>query len=173
MSELYSHKLYVQFKYHLGRKYYAPQVHPEWGLNSWPPDHDRAFHVTEKPALTTQPSVTLNYILIQVQLRTQVASTPSSTREGFELMTSRSFHVTETPALSTRPSVTSNYTLVSNKPCFKLFPRELILLNHLVLPLSLFKLYPSLWSSKCGGLGEVNIKNYLVFFRGFSHPDSE
>ena len=28
------------------------------GSNSWPPDHDSAFHVTETPALTTRPSVT-------------------------------------------------------------------------------------------------------------------
>ena len=49
---------YVWFKYDLGQKYYAPQVQPELGLNSRPPDHDSTFHVTETPALTTWPSVT-------------------------------------------------------------------------------------------------------------------
>ena len=45
-------------KYDLGQKYQAPQVRPDWGSNSWPPDHDSTFHVTEMPALTTKPSVT-------------------------------------------------------------------------------------------------------------------
>ena len=49
---------YFWFKYDLGQKYQAPQVRPDWGSNSWPPDHDRTFHVTETPALTTRPSVT-------------------------------------------------------------------------------------------------------------------
>ena len=48
---------YFWFKYDLGQKYYSPQVWPDWGSNSWPPDHDRTFHVTEIPALTTRPSV--------------------------------------------------------------------------------------------------------------------
>ena len=43
---------------HLGQKYYAPQVQPKRALNSWPPDHESTFHVTEMPALTTWPSVT-------------------------------------------------------------------------------------------------------------------
>ena len=55
------------FKYDLGQKYYAPQIQPNRGfelmtLNSWPRDHDRAFHVIETPALTTRPSVTSNEI---------------------------------------------------------------------------------------------------------------
>ena len=45
------------FKHDLGQTYYAPQVRPDWGSNSWPLDHDSAFHVTETPALTTRPSV--------------------------------------------------------------------------------------------------------------------
>ena len=49
---------YFWFKYDLGQKYYAPQVRPDRGSNSWPPDHDSTFHVTEMPALTTRPSVT-------------------------------------------------------------------------------------------------------------------
>ena len=53
------HVLFIfWFKYDLGQKYYAPQVRPDRGLNSWPPDHDSTFHVTETPALTTWPSVT-------------------------------------------------------------------------------------------------------------------
>ena len=50
--------VYVWFKYDLGQKYHAPQVQPSRGLNSWPPDHDSIFHVTETPAITTRPSVT-------------------------------------------------------------------------------------------------------------------
>ena len=46
------------FMYDLGQKYQAPQARPDWGLNSWPPDHDSTFHVTETPALATWPSVT-------------------------------------------------------------------------------------------------------------------
>ena len=42
----------------LQTKYYAPQVWPDWGLNSWPPDHDSTLRVTATPALTTRPSVT-------------------------------------------------------------------------------------------------------------------
>ena len=30
---------YVWFKYDLGQKYYAPQVQPDQGSNSRPPDH--------------------------------------------------------------------------------------------------------------------------------------
>ena len=41
--------LYIWFKYNLGQQYYAPQVQLERGLNSWPPDHDGTFHVTETP----------------------------------------------------------------------------------------------------------------------------
>ena len=52
--------LYLNFwlKYHLGQKYYAPQVRPNCCLNWCPHHHDSAFHVTETPSLTTQPSVT-------------------------------------------------------------------------------------------------------------------
>ena len=46
---------YLWFKYDLGQKYQAPQVQPDWGLNSWPPDHGSKFHVT---APTTRPSET-------------------------------------------------------------------------------------------------------------------
>ena len=45
------------FKYDVGQKYHAPQVRPDRGSNSWPPDHDSTVHVTETPALTTRPSV--------------------------------------------------------------------------------------------------------------------
>ena len=111
---------YFWFKYDLGQKYHASQVRPDRGSNSWPPDHDSTVHVTETPALTTRPSVTSlkrnvlpHYLrglrwfqmhglsdrlmhwqlifLVQVQLRTEVPHTPSSTRPGFELMTSRSW----------------------------------------------------------------------------------
>ena len=44
----------------LRQKYYAPQSRPDWGSNSWPPDHDSTFHVTGTPVLTTWPSVTLH-----------------------------------------------------------------------------------------------------------------
>ena len=40
-------------------KYYTPQVRPDRDLNSWPLDCNSRFHVTETPALTTWPSVTL------------------------------------------------------------------------------------------------------------------
>ena len=46
------------FKYDLGQKYYAPQVRPDLGSNSWSPDYDSTLHVTEMPALTTRPSGT-------------------------------------------------------------------------------------------------------------------
>ena len=42
--------IYFWFKYDLGQKYYAPHVWSKWDLNSWPPDHDSTFHVTEMPA---------------------------------------------------------------------------------------------------------------------------
>ena len=45
------------FQYDLGQKYNAPQVRPDRGLNSWPPDHASTFHVTKMPAVTTQPPV--------------------------------------------------------------------------------------------------------------------
>ena len=51
---------YFWFKYDSRQKYYAPQVWPNQGSNSWPPDHDSTFHVTETPAVTTQPSVNVN-----------------------------------------------------------------------------------------------------------------
>ena len=43
----------VQVQYDLGQKYKAPQVRPDRGSNSQPPDHDSTLHVTETPALTT------------------------------------------------------------------------------------------------------------------------
>ena len=48
----------ILIKYDLGKKYYALQVRPDQGSNSWPPDYDSTFHVTETPALTTWLSVT-------------------------------------------------------------------------------------------------------------------
>ena len=45
-------------KYDLDRSTMHPQVRPDWGLNSWPLNHDSTFHVTETPTLTTQPAVT-------------------------------------------------------------------------------------------------------------------
>ena len=50
---------YVWLKYDLGQKYYAPHVRHDRGSNSCHPDHDSTFHITETPALTTRPSVTL------------------------------------------------------------------------------------------------------------------
>ena len=110
--------LSVWFKYDFGQKYHVPQVQPGWGLNSWPPDHDSTFHVTETP-ITTRPSVTSkrnvlpHYLrglrwfqmhglsdrlmhwqlicLVQVRLWTEVPRTLSSARSGLELMTSRSW----------------------------------------------------------------------------------
>ena len=38
---------YFWFKYDLGQKYQAPQVRPERGSNSWPPDNDSTVYVTE------------------------------------------------------------------------------------------------------------------------------
>ena len=46
---------YFWFNHNLGQKYYTPQVQPDWGSNSWPPDHDSTHHVTKTPALTTRP----------------------------------------------------------------------------------------------------------------------
>ena len=43
----------------LRQRYNTPKVRLDRGSNSWPPDHDSTFHVTETPVLTTQPSVTL------------------------------------------------------------------------------------------------------------------
>ena len=54
----YAQLFQVWFKYDLWQKYYAPQVLPDRGSISWPPDHDSTLHVTETPALTTRPSVT-------------------------------------------------------------------------------------------------------------------
>ena len=85
---------YFRFKYGLGQKYYAPHVRPDRGSNSWPPDRDSKFHVTEIPALTTRLPLTsfqLRIFLVQVRLRTVVLCTPSSTLPGFEFMISRSW----------------------------------------------------------------------------------
>ena len=30
-------------------KYYTPKIRSDWGSNSWPPDNDSTFHVTETP----------------------------------------------------------------------------------------------------------------------------
>ena len=63
------HNFWVWFKYNLGEKYPAPQVQPHWGLNSWPPDHDSTFHVTETPAITTRPSATSRYTIPHLDQR--------------------------------------------------------------------------------------------------------
>ena len=44
-------EIYFWIKYDLRQKYYAPQVRPDRGLNSLPPDHDSTFHVIETPVL--------------------------------------------------------------------------------------------------------------------------
>ena len=38
---------YILFKYDLGQKFYSPQVQLNRGWNSWPPEYDSTFHVTE------------------------------------------------------------------------------------------------------------------------------
>ena len=60
---------YLWFKYDLEQKYQALHVRPDWCSNSWPPDHDSTFHVTETPALTTRPSVTSNCLMDTTQVR--------------------------------------------------------------------------------------------------------
>ena len=95
---------FLWFKYNLGQEYPAPQVQPDRGSNSSSPDHGITFYVTQTLALTTRPSVTFQMyrlsdklmhwqliFLVQVQLRTEVPRTPSSTRRRFKLMTSRSW----------------------------------------------------------------------------------
>ena len=54
---------YFWIKYDLGQKNYVPQVRPDKGSTSCPPDHDSTFHVTETPALTTLPSETSTSII--------------------------------------------------------------------------------------------------------------
>ena len=53
-----SRSVFYNLWFDLGQKYRTPQVRPDRGSNSCPPDHDSTFHVTETPALTTWPSVT-------------------------------------------------------------------------------------------------------------------
>ena len=69
--------LYVWFKYDLGQKYYAPQIRPSRGSISWPPDHDRTFHVTETPALTTQPSATASDAIEMEYIKVKANPDPS------------------------------------------------------------------------------------------------
>ena len=45
------------FKYDFEQKQHTSQVLPDLGSNPWSPAHNSAVHVTEKPALTTRPSV--------------------------------------------------------------------------------------------------------------------
>ena len=61
-----SEQILFRFKYDLGQKYYAPQVRLDQGLNLWHPDHDSTFHVTKTPALTTRPSVTSCFMIIEI-----------------------------------------------------------------------------------------------------------
>ena len=56
-------------KYDLGQKYYALKVRPNRDSNSWPPDYDSTFHVTEMPALTTWPSATSKHTKVKVKHR--------------------------------------------------------------------------------------------------------
>ena len=50
-------------KYDFGQKYHTPQVRPDWGSNTWPPDHDCTFHskpligVFDNPYLPVQTPV--------------------------------------------------------------------------------------------------------------------
>ena len=61
MQQTITH-LFFWSKHDSGHKYYAPQVRPDRGSKSWPPDHDSTFHVTKPPAPTTWPSVTVTYL---------------------------------------------------------------------------------------------------------------
>ena len=38
----------------LEQKYFAPQIRPDQGSNSWSPDHDTIYNIMEMPASTTQ-----------------------------------------------------------------------------------------------------------------------
>ena len=73
--------------------YQAPQVRPDRGSNSWPPDHDSTFHVTEMPALTTRPSSDL-----------------SSTKEYFHIF-KRRYHFTAMHQLNSIVYLTKQHYL--------------------------------------------------------------
>ena len=83
----YIYILLILDQVQLGQKYYAPQAQPDWDSNSWPPDHDITFHVTETPALTTWPSVTsychLIYISLHCVLKIAVIFCPQKTSNFF------------------------------------------------------------------------------------------
>ena len=66
LNNYFNNLLYFWFKYDFGQKYYASQVRPNQGSNSWPPDHESTVHATEMPALTTRPSVTVTVILFSI-----------------------------------------------------------------------------------------------------------
>ena len=46
-SVLYPIPFHVTWNKYVQTKYYTPQVPPNWGSNSWLPDYDSGFHVTE------------------------------------------------------------------------------------------------------------------------------
>ena len=78
-------------------------------------DSGAMVNSSKSPPSPTTYSNILRVILVPVQFRTEVQSTPSSTRLGFELMTSESWQCIschETPAQTTRPSVTLSPFLV-------------------------------------------------------------
>ena len=111
---------YFWLKYHLGQKYWANQVRPDRGSNSWPLDHDSTLRhwdaCSNHLTISDLKNVLPHYLwglrwfqmhrlsdrlmhwqlifLVKVSLRTEVLSTPSSTRPGFEHMTSRSWQHT-------------------------------------------------------------------------------
>ena len=44
------HEYFILIQVRQDRSTKHPEVRPNRGLFSWPPDHDSAFHVTETPA---------------------------------------------------------------------------------------------------------------------------
>ena len=65
--------LCVLVQVRLGTEILHPRVRPDQGSNSWLPDHDSSFHVTETPAVTTQPKVTsaLHHYIMVVCMKIQ------------------------------------------------------------------------------------------------------
>ena len=74
-SALTVHKSGLKHRSSIHFLFKAHQVRPDRGLNSSPPDHDSTLHVTETPALTTQPSVTLLHVTETPALTTRPSVT--------------------------------------------------------------------------------------------------
>ena len=139
----------------------TPLVWPNQGSNPWPLDHE------QNVSCPWYPSHQILF-LVQVQLRTEVLHTPSSTRLGFELMISRSwwYFFLKWWYISCHWDACSNHSAISDLTGWKSIPtafKQYFLTNVLSTRLAYwaFGIFTHIHITWCGFARPISVNGLL------------